>query len=182
MNDESLTRRTLLVTLGAVGTVSLAGCPSSSEEVPDEGDTPPATASDSPTAEATPNQATSSTQTTTPTETPQTATPTVTDTPSADGAVQLVREFYTAASNGDFERANSLIHPDSPEGTITEEQQAVFERQTVDVQDTSVVERTDRQASVNATLVFSRDGQERTNTVALTLRKDNDEWKLYSLE
>lgn len=160
-------RRRWLVTVGTALTAALAGCPANSGDA-GEPDT------------------TASTETTTATETAsatRTRTPTATQTTSsrltATAAKEIVREFYTAADDGEFERANALVHPESPEGTIGANQQTFFERQTIAVQGMTVLTAGTDRTTLRVTLRLSRNERERTEVTEIELRAHDGAWRLY---
>jgi glucose/arabinose dehydrogenase len=181
-SERAVKRRKYLLGIGTALTVSLAGCPASSET--GDGSTtgttkmsPTESASPTPRAETT-TETPTATPTPTPTATEQSPTPATEETGNPK---QLIREFYAAADSGNFQRANSLVHPDSPEGTISETQQRIFEKQEIDIQGMTVVDESTDRATVQTTLVFTRDGRERTRTTDLELRTHDGAWRLYSV-
>jgi hypothetical protein len=180
--ERTVRRRKYLLGVGTALTAALAGCPASSDGGDDSGTTEaPPTESASPTTRAeTPTDGEKATAT--PTATPAEQSPTPAATPDeTDEAKQLIRDFYTAADSENFRQANSLVHPDSPEGTIGENQQRIFEEQEIDVQEMRVVEGGTDRATVRTTLVFRREGRERTRTTELELRTHDEDWRLYSV-
>lgn len=178
--ETAVRRRKYLLGVATALTVPLAGCPASNDGGDNEttGETEPRpTASVSPTSRAeTPTAEQIATPAPAATQQPPTPTPDETG-----EAKQLIREFYTAADSGHFQRANSLVHPDSPEGTISETQQQIFEKQEIDIQAMTVVDESTDRATVQTTLVFTRDGRERTRTTDLELRTHDGAWRLYSV-
>ena len=178
--EKTVRRRKYLLGVGTALTAALAGCPASSDGGDDSGTTEaPPTESASPTTRGeTPTDG----ETATPAATPAGQSPTPAATPDETGeAKQLIRDFYTAADSENFQQANSLVHPDSPEGTIGENQQRIFERQEIEIQDMAVVDESTDRTTVRTTLVFTREGRERTTTAELELRTHAGDWRLYSI-
>lgn len=181
-------RRTYLLAIGTSLTAALAGCPGNTADNGD-GNLPETT--DSSTSDSDGQAPTTATSEGTTPPPASSATPTQTPavqsspTPSTDGATataakSLVREFYAAADSGNFEKANNFVHPESPEGTIGENQQAFFEQQEVEIQRIETVTASEARVTVQATLVLSRQERERTTTTNIELRKHNEEWYLYA--
>lgn len=154
----SYTRRRYFATLVSIGTAALAGC---SSIVGTDDPTSSTRTTDSAVATATPASE-----------------PTTTATP-ARSPTAVVEKFYAAADSGDFETANALVHPESPEGTITTEEQPVFERQTIRVVAAEVRNREDGVATVDVTLRITREETERTANVTIELRRSDGAWRLY---
>ena len=179
--ETTATRRKYLLGVGTALTASLAGCPSASEgtDLPSSGETDETPAqSGSPTPSGEPTLDGRTATATPPAE--RSTTPTTPD--DASAAKQVIREFYRAANSGNFQQANSLVHPESREGTIGENQQAVFERQEIGIEELVVTDSATDRIAVRTTLVFRRDGRERTQTTDIELRVHDGVWRLYSAE
>ena len=99
----------------------------------------------------------------------------------------VVEAFYDAFGDGDVDELNSLIHPDSPDGFIEDEEAAEFEAQTEEIdfsiESTELVEEGDDEAVVELTVEID-DSQYGTQTVDghAYLRTDGGDWKIYELD
>jgi len=100
-----------------------------------------------------------------------------TEPPTGDSAaVDTVRQFLTAASNGDIETVNELVHSESPLGEITEDDlpdDITIETLELRSQDEDV-------AIVYVEIVVQTDGEEQSNSFEYELRPENGEWRIYS--
>lgn len=106
-----------------------------------------------------------------------------------DGPKAVVEEFYAALDDGDIERANSLIHADSPEGELTANsfnQNADFTVESVTIPDEESQYSANEYDSVQEfrpveiELTVSANGNEQTNTVNGVVAKNaNGEWKIW---
>lgn len=169
--QERTTRRRYLATVVTAGAAALAGCPSNGESGDSE------TAADD---DATATRVETDTRTTEPpTATESMATATSEPTTTARSPEAIAQAFYRAADDGDFETANALVHDESAEGHISEAEQTVFERQTINVTRTTLDDRTETTANVTVRLQITRDETERTTRTTLELRRSDGQWRLY---
>jgi len=147
-------RRTLLHVTAAALTTGLAGCGDSNA--------PQSTATATNETETTDNG---------------TDTPTQTPTPSA-AVVRPVRELWTAYNDENATGVVAAFHPDAPnppeEGSVT------FSG-TVTVESTTVTDRTDEEATVDANLTLRNDGDTETQQHSYELRPDDGEWRVWSI-
>jgi hypothetical protein len=108
---------------------------------------------------------------------------------STSSPESVVEAFYGALDDGDIERANSLIHEDSPEGELTANtfnQDASFTVESVEVPDedsgynAAEYDSVQEFRPVRIELTVSANGEERTSTVNGTVAKNADgEWKIW---
>lgn len=96
------------------------------------------------------------------------------------GPKPTAREFLNALDEGNAEKANSLIHPDSPMGDVSKLGLALVEEINYEIQSLSVEENTGDEAVVEAELELSKNGRSETSTTMIVLRKHDGEWKVYS--
>jgi len=108
---------------------------------------------------------------------------------ATDSPEAVVEAFYSALDDGDIERANSLIHAESPQGELTESnfnQNASFTVESVEVPDedsgytASEYDSVQEFRPVRIELTVSANGDESTRTVNGTVAKNADgEWKIW---
>ncbi|WP_340101617.1 hypothetical protein [Salinibaculum salinum] len=93
---------------------------------------------------------------------------------------ETVRQYYAALDNGNEEKANGLIHEDSPVSGNSETFISIAEQADLTVQEVEVVDQSDDQATVRVTVHIEYDtSEEDTQTVTRTLRKSDGMWKLW---
>lgn len=96
------------------------------------------------------------------------------------GPTETIDAFYEAALNGDGETARSYFHPEAelpppPDPAIEEIQQSSLR-----LEETAVVEQSESQASVEATVSQeAMGGERREQTVRYLLRRSDGEWLIY---
>ncbi|MEF8776741.1 MAG: hypothetical protein V5A43_09610 [Haloarculaceae archaeon] len=87
-----------------------------------------------------------------------------------------VKTYINAASNGNTDAVENAIHPDSPERDALLSSAGMAEDMNIGIKSTSVVEKSEAQATVEATIAV--DSQESTST--FQVRKHEGAWKLWS--
>lgn len=96
------------------------------------------------------------------------------------GPAETVEQFYVAVDNGNRERANELIHSDSPMEDVSVLGTVFGSAIDITVEQTEVVEKSDDSATVRATLTVSSSGSSETSETDVELRTENGEWKIWS--
>jgi len=103
---------------------------------------------------------------------------------SSGGPGGVVRNFWNAIDNGNFEEAESYIHPDSPQsGSLTggsETGQSMLESADISVSSVQVTNREGDTATVEATVDISIMGESNSQSQTYELRKHEGAWKIYS--
>ncbi|WP_121820653.1 nuclear transport factor 2 family protein [Halostella salina] len=96
-----------------------------------------------------------------------------------NGPAAVVEQFYQALDDGDRGTANDLIHSESPQGEIGEQEMAQFESYDITVESTEVLDESDDTAEVEVELTLEADGESSTNTMTVELRTEGGDWKVY---
>lgn len=100
------------------------------------------------------------------------------------GPAGKVRSFYSALNNGNLQKAEGMIHPQSPMAGSFESNGfggEMLNSADITVQSTNVVSETETRATVKTKVKISLSGfGEETSTGNVELRKHNGEWMLYS--
>lgn len=96
------------------------------------------------------------------------------------GPKETVTEFFSALDNGNRQKANSMIHPNSPIGEVGQNLFRTFENASFSVQNPRVEDKSGDTATVVATLNAESAG--RSTQMTNNLRKHNGEWKIYDGE
>jgi hypothetical protein len=93
---------------------------------------------------------------------------------------ETVTQYYAALDNGNEEKANGLIHEDSPVSGNSETFISIAEQANLTVREVNVVDQSEDQATVRVTVHIEYDNDEEdTQTVTRTLRKSSGTWKLW---
>lgn len=92
---------------------------------------------------------------------------------------EVVEQFYQAIDDGDREAANDLIHSDSPQGEISEDEMSDLEEFDVTVEDTEIIDESDDTAEVEAEITVESDGDSSTDETTIELRTEDGDWKVY---
>ena len=102
---------------------------------------------------------------------------------SSDGPAAAVETFYAALDAGRFDVANRLLHNETAQPRVTEEQYGNLDEGSVTASATEVVERSEGQAVVRTTLdaTFADTGRQITRELEIELRTETGEWRLYSV-
>jgi len=96
--------------------------------------------------------------------------------------VTVVETFYEALYAPDLEMANGLLHPESPAPMYTDEVLSSFELYGHELEDVKLAEEGDVTAVVAFLLVLTGgEGVVRRNEVALEVRTDGDDWKVWEM-
>lgn len=96
--------------------------------------------------------------------------------------VTVVETFYEALYAPDLEMANGLLHPESPAPMYTDEVLSSFESYGHELEDVKLAEEGDVTAVVAFLLVLTGgEGVVRRNEVALEVRTDGDDWKVWEM-
>lgn len=167
-------RRRRYLSLAGLAAVGLAGCSGDSEGSGDGSDGEDTESNgDATTGTAAPTATT--TETATPTET-ETATAAPTTAAGADlPPAEVVETFLTAAGDGEVERANALVHSDSPEGELEEDNQP----EDIVVESTEVLSQDDGVAIVRTEVTIVSEDGDRTYTIEYELRTENGAWRMW---
>jgi len=94
----------------------------------------------------------------------------------------VITSFIGALDDGDAEKANSFYHPDATMDPIDQESAGFFEETSVSVSNMEVTEQTDSRAVIDVTLETEFQGETRSQTSAVELRKSDGEWLLYGAD
>jgi len=113
------------------------------------------------------------TETATPEET-ETATPADVDGDPAE----VARRFYRRVADGDSERAQDLLHPDSS-ATIRALAEQAPSIETLRIDEVAVVEREDTRAVVELSFTFSQDGETQSSAIGIVLRPAEGQWRVF---
>ncbi|MDZ7730340.1 MAG: hypothetical protein U5K37_04575 [Natrialbaceae archaeon] len=91
--------------------------------------------------------------------------------------------FWEAINQGEFVLANSLVHPDSPEGTISVNSESEWNKRTIVVREVEGVEHSSDSAIVRIVMDWSMETekgpQETTLDLEYELRQSGGEWRLW---
>lgn len=93
------------------------------------------------------------------------------------GPTEAVKQFNSALNSNDADRANELLHSDSPFDEYTEREMSQGE-ETTTVESTKVIDESDNQVTVEAELSSSESAE--SYTLEIELRKEDGEWKIYN--
>lgn len=96
-----------------------------------------------------------------------------------DDPEAVVREFIAALDEGDRETANELIHEDSPQGELSEEQAGQTGELDLTVEGTELLQETDDTARVRVELTVSDGSERQTTELTYELRTEDGEWKIW---
>lgn len=88
---------------------------------------------------------------------------------------ETVREFYTALNQSNTNRANELIHSESPTGELSESEASQLEGE-ISLESTELINETGETAFVRANISFSNFG---SSEAEIELRKEDGEWKIW---
>ncbi|WP_424019022.1 hypothetical protein ACOZ4N_06000 [Halorientalis pallida] len=101
-----------------------------------------------------------------------------------DGPAAAVETFYAALDAGRFDVANGLLHNETSQPPVTEEQYGSLDEGSVTASSTEVVERSEGRAVVRTTLdaAFADTDRQVTRELEIELRTEAGEWRLYSVE
>ncbi|RXK49115.1 DUF3828 domain-containing protein [Halorientalis pallida] len=102
----------------------------------------------------------------------------------ADGPAAAVETFYAALDAGRFDVANGLLHNETSQPPVTEEQYGSLDEGSVSASATEVVEQSEGRAVVRTTLdaTFADTDRQITRELEIELRTETGEWRLYSVE
>lgn len=107
-----------------------------------------------------------------------------------DGPDEVAESFVEHLNEGEFEKANTLIHSES---TIDGAGQAatllaavygvdsVIETLDISVQDSEIIEETDDEATVAVTVVVDLIVEEAEDTIELDMRTEDGDWRVWLL-
>lgn len=100
---------------------------------------------------------------------------------SQDDPEGTVEAYFAALDDGDIDQINDLIHPDSPEGDIAEEELEELAEVDISVVEVSTVEEDDDEAIVEATFEIEMEGFDEPfeETDTFVLRTYEGDWYLY---
>jgi hypothetical protein len=96
-----------------------------------------------------------------------------------DDPDEVVEQFYQAIDDGDRGAANDLIHSESPEGEISEEEMSEMGEYDITVEKTEIVEESDDKAEVEAEVTVESDDGSFTDEKTYELRTEDGDWKIY---
>ncbi|MFB6074689.1 MAG: zinc-ribbon domain-containing protein [Haloarculaceae archaeon] len=96
---------------------------------------------------------------------------------AGDGPKGTIRRFFSALDDGDVQRANSLIHPDSPVGDVGSQTASQFASADISIEDLTLVSESGDRATVRIQLSFGNLG---SRSLTYNLRRYQGEWRLYS--
>lgn len=91
-----------------------------------------------------------------------------------------IRAFVDAATSGEIEDANELIHPDAPAPQVTQQQSNSMQQLDMSIESMEVIEEGEEMAMVSVT--FSVTSQEGSGTITneFELRTHEGEWRIWS--
>lgn len=90
---------------------------------------------------------------------------------------EVVASLYESLDDGDADGANDLIHSDSPEGAITDENVGFYEEADIAVEGTELLDEGDDAATVSIDLSFGEGLDDETYDVEVRL--EDGEWKVW---
>ena len=96
--------------------------------------------------------------------------------------VRVVREYYRLLDDGNISEANELIHPDSPRGTVSQDQGEYYQSELdISVQDSSLHQVDGDRATVHMTVSAEErsSGDTQRSELAIELRRTAEGWRLY---
>ena len=97
----------------------------------------------------------------------------------SDDPDEVVEQFYQAIDDGDRETANDLIHSESPQGEISEDEMSDMEEFDITVEGTEILEESDETAEVEVEMTIESDGDSSTEETTIELRTEDGDWKVY---
>lgn len=103
---------------------------------------------------------------------------------AGDDPESTVESFIEALSDGDVERANELIHSDSPDGEIDEDDMDDSEDFSFSVEETELLSEEDDTAEVRVeyTVESSETEESMTQEQTYELRTENGNWRIWTTQ
>jgi uncharacterized secreted protein with C-terminal beta-propeller domain len=102
--------------------------------------------------------------------------------PLSEAPAETVETFFDALKEGDGERAQALLHPDSEEaerfGAILDDDE--FREDNISAESATVLYQSGGVAFVEATIAVERDGGTDRFTDRFELRRDGEDWKVWA--
>lgn len=94
------------------------------------------------------------------------------------GPAGVAKNWLKAAKNGNEDKVDDLTHPDSMMSGATDELVQAMSEADFSIQNTSVEEKDDDEALVEAKLKDNESGE--SDTAEMGLQTDDGDWKVYS--
>jgi hypothetical protein len=98
---------------------------------------------------------------------------------AGDDPAATVEAFVQALDDGDVERANELIHSESPQGELSESGASAAAEAEITVEETEVLEQSEDEARVRVEITFEQDGQTENSETVYVLRTEDGAWRIW---
>lgn len=98
---------------------------------------------------------------------------------AGDDPAATVEAFVRAIDEGDVERANELIHPESPRGELSEGDLSEAAEAEITVEETALVEESEDTARVRVEVSFELDGDTERSETVYELRTADGNWRIW---